>query len=107
MPQRVQNTPIPTVANAADVPSVYANIIEMLSLNHIDVRFAFDEVIVESGNKATNYRRANVVMSVPAFLTMVQILQVAAQRVMEMGPESAAIAQAHLTAALKPKTEEK
>jgi hypothetical protein len=69
--------PLPT--NASEVPSVYANIFEMLSMNHIDVRFGFDEVVLETGNKPTTFRRANVVMSVPAFLTMVQIVQVHAQ----------------------------
>jgi hypothetical protein len=66
----------------------------MLSMNHIDVRIAFNEVLFESGNKPMTLRRANVVMPVPAFMMMVQILSANAQNLIAMGPQQAAMEQA-------------
>ena len=85
---------VPPASNASEVPSVYANTIEMLSMNHIDVRIAFNEVLFESGNKPMTLRRANVVMPVPAFMMMVQILSANAQNLIAMGPQQAAMEQA-------------
>jgi hypothetical protein len=92
---------IPAVANAAEVPSVYSNAIELLSGNHIDVRLAFNEVVIESGNRLTTVRRANVVMSVPAFMTMVQVLSANAQVLAAAIPQQQALAEAKVKAAIE------
>jgi len=65
---------IPAASNALDVPSTYANSIELLSMNGIDVRIAFNEIVIETGNKIRAERRANIVMPTAAFNTMVQVL---------------------------------
>ena len=70
-------------------------------MNHIDVRIAFNEMMVETGNKTTALRRANIVMPVPSFLAMVQILQLHAQKLMTSAPQVAEKAQAHLQAAIE------
>ncbi|HVW86310.1 MAG TPA: hypothetical protein VHB50_16600 [Bryobacteraceae bacterium] len=93
---------IPPADNAGEVPSVYANTIEMLSMNHIDVRIAFNEVVVETGNAVRNVRRANVVMPVPSFLNLVQIVTANAERLMAASRQQAEQAQAVLTASLNP-----
>ena len=70
---------IPAAENVLEVPSIYANTIELLSMNHIDVRMAFNEVIIETGNRPTVKRRANIVMPMQAFMLMLQALNANAQ----------------------------
>ena len=66
--------PLPLPSNVLEVPGVYANAFQVLSMNHIDVRIAFNEVIAEMGGELRVERRASVVMPTEAFLTMVQLL---------------------------------
>lgn len=65
---------LPSATNATEVPSTYANTIEILSMNHIDVRIAFNEVIIETGNKPIVKRRANIVMPTHGFMMALQVL---------------------------------
>ena len=92
----VTSVNIPPPANAADVPSTYANMIEMLSANHIDVRFAFNEVAVDTGNVARSIRRANIVMPTAAFMTMMQILNGNLRVLLAKVPQQAAQNQQNL-----------
>jgi len=92
---------IPAASNALDVPSAYANSIELLSMNWIDVRIAFNEIIVETGNNVRVQRRANVVMPVAAFKTMVQVLIANAARLAASEQQQAEHAQALLQAHLE------
>ena len=69
----------------------------MLSANHIDVRFAFNEVAVETGNVVRAIRRANIVMPTAAFMTMMQILNANVQLLAPKLPEQAAQSQENLT----------
>lgn len=71
-------------ANALSVPSVYANSIEILSMNHVDVRIAFDEICIETGNIGRVERRANIVMSVPAFMMAMSVLNINAKQLAEV-----------------------
>jgi hypothetical protein len=93
--------PIPSPSNASEVPSVYSNIVEVLSMNHIDIRIAFNEVTIEGGNNISTLRRANVVMSVPTFLTMVQILNANAKNLVASQNAQAEAAQAYLQAQIE------
>lgn len=43
-------------------------------MNHIDVRIAFNEVIIETGNKPIVKRRANIVMPTQGFMMALQVL---------------------------------
>jgi hypothetical protein len=88
--------PVPVVSNAGEVPSVYSNFVEILSMNHLDVRLAFNEVAVETGNQVKSFRRANIVLSVPAFMHMLQILNVNAQVLAARVPQEAAAADASI-----------
>lgn len=65
---------LPSATNATEVPSTYANTIEILSMNHIDVRIAFNEVIIETGNQPIVKRRANIVMPTHGFMMALQVL---------------------------------
>jgi hypothetical protein len=66
--------PIPPASNVENVPSVYINSAEVLSMNQIDVRIAFNEIVVEGKDDIANVRRANIVMSVPHFIALAQML---------------------------------
>jgi hypothetical protein len=93
------NLDIPPASNAWEVPSVYANTFEILSMNHIDIRFGFNEVQLETGGgEIKTVRRANIVMPIPAFMIMLQLLNVNAKRLMETGQQQAQEMQAHLRA---------
>ena len=74
-----QEETLPSPFNETDVPSIYSNAFQLLSMNFIDVRIAFNEIIVDSGSKPRVQRRANIVMPVASFLTMVRMLSVNAQ----------------------------
>jgi hypothetical protein len=89
-------TTVPPVENADQAPGVYANAIEMLSGNHIDVRFGFNEIVVESGNSIRNIRRATIVMPTGAFLTMVQLLSGNAQLLAVTAQQQAAQGEARV-----------
>ena len=92
---------LPQPSNALDVPSVYSNVIEILSMNWIDVRIAFNEVVIETGNQVRVERRANVVMPVAAFMTMVQLLAANAQNLAASQQQQAEQAQALLQAKIQ------
>ena len=96
---------IPPVENAAEVPGVYANTIEMLSANHIDVRFGFNEVVIDSNNSIRNVRRATIVMPTTAFLTMVQLINANAQLLVSTSQRQAAQEQAKLQEIIKARLE--
>jgi len=73
---------MPAPSNIADVPSVYANNVQILGAGNFDVRIAFNEVSTEDGGKSvTVLRRANLVMSVPHFLAMVKLLNTQADAI--------------------------
>jgi len=92
---------IPAASNALDVPSVYANSVELLSMNWIDARIAFNEIVVETGNNVRVQRRANIVMPAAAFKTMVQVLMVNAARLAASEKQQAEHAQALIQAHLE------
>jgi len=93
--------PLPPAENVADVPSTYANTIQVLSMNHIDVRLAFNEVVIEEGKKISVVRRANIVMPTPAFLMNVQLLVANAQNLVKNQNKQAEIMQSHLSAQIQ------
>ena len=70
-------------------------------MNWIDVRIAFNEVVIETGNQVRVERRANVVMPVAAFMTMVQLLAANAQNLAASQQQQAEQAQALLQAKIQ------
>jgi len=92
---------IPPADNAPEVPSVYANTIEILSMNYIDVRIAFNEVIIETGNRPIVKRRANIVMPTPAFMVALQAVNFNAQVLAASIQKQADQAQASLQAQIQ------
>src|SRR5580692_1991171 len=92
----LQPVDIPPPVNAGEIPGVYANMFEMLSMNNIDVRFAFNEVSFETGGAMRTLRRANIVMPTQAFLAMIQILNANTQVLLSNAQSSAAMAQARM-----------
>jgi hypothetical protein len=68
---------------------------DMLSMNHIDVRLAFNEVVIENGGVVRTVRRANVVISTAAFMTMVNIINANTQILAANMQQSATQAQTH------------
>ncbi len=97
----VKNMEIPAALNIADVPSVYSNGFELLSMNHIDIRLGFNEVLIDSGNQVKTLRRANVVMPIPAFMIMLQLLNANAKMLMEVGQQQAKEQQAQIESLIK------
>ncbi len=78
-PESPQPQNLPLVENADAIPSVYSNSVEVLSMNLVDVRLAFNEVVIESGNRFRVLRRANVVLPKAAFTTMMRVLELNAK----------------------------
>lgn len=97
---------IPPAANAPEVPGVYSNMFEMLSMNHIDVRFAFNEVAFETGNAVKTLRRANIVMPTAAFLSMMQILNGNTQSLLSTAHQVQAQEQARMQALINARVEQ-
>ena len=68
---------MPPAANAAEVPSLYVNNVEVLSISTIEVRLGFNKIAVE-GKNGTTERKANIVMSVPHFIAMTNMFNASA-----------------------------
>lgn len=62
------------------VPSAYVNQAEVLTAGPIDVRLAFNEILVDHHVAPKMVRRANLVMSQTTFLNLVQLLTTVAAR---------------------------
>ena len=92
---------IPAPLNIQEVPSNYVNNVEVLGMNHIDVRIAFNEILVEKGAVTEVKRRSNLVMSVPTFLSMVQILMANANSLREAHQRSAESDKLHIEAQIE------
>jgi hypothetical protein len=98
---------LPPAQNVDSVPSVYINNMEMLSMNSIDVRIAFNEVVTESGPSGggvptlSRIRRASIVMSPQHFIAMLQMLNLNAQSLMAGQQDEAALMQKHVAEAIE------
>ena len=92
---------IPAPLNIQEVPSSYVNNVEVLGMNHVDVRIAFNEILVEKGVVTEVKRRSNLVMSVPTFLNMVQILIANANSLKEAHLQSAESDRLHIDTQIK------
>lgn len=80
---------IPRPSNGAEVPSTYVNNFEILSMNHIDVRIAFNEIVIEGADRLSSMRRANLVMPVPIFMALTALLSANARNLAIVGPQQA------------------
>ena len=98
---------LPAPSHTLEVPGVYANTVEILSMNYIDVRIAFNEVVVETGNQLRVERRANVVMPVPAFMMIVQVLNANARVLAASQQKQAEQAQGLLQAKIQGRQEQR
>ena len=66
---------IPHTVGIENVGSVYCNNLEVLGGGLLDVRLAFNEILIERNpRRVAVIRRANVVMSYPHFKAMVEVL---------------------------------
>jgi hypothetical protein len=74
----------------ADVPSAYANNVEIMTAGSVDVRIAFNEILVDRGGM-TLARKANIVLSTPIFLEALQIFnRVARDIIARSAPQASA-----------------
>jgi hypothetical protein len=71
---KIQPVHLGATSNVENVPSIYVNNVEILAVNPIDVRIAFNEVLAERPNVFTPVRRVNLVMSTASFLALIPIL---------------------------------
>lgn len=83
----MQGAAPPPVINSAEVPSVYVNSLELLSAGEFDVRIGFNEVSVERGADnnpvITSHRKANIVMATEHFFSMLTLLSLNGNAIME------------------------
>jgi len=74
-------------------------------MNHIDVRIAFNEVIIETGNQPIVKRRANIVMPTHGFMMALQVLNFNTQNLAASMQKQVDHAQALLQAQIAQATE--
>jgi hypothetical protein len=96
---------LPPARNIDAVPSIYVNNVEMLSMNAIDVRIAFNEVTAEEGSGGrptlSRIRRVNIVMSAQHFLAMLQVMNLNAQTLVAGQQAEADLVQRQIAEAIR------